>query len=886
MNGIRLIVCIFLFLSLIFFYNHINSIPLFQNLNSDQTHIDPIVFDEFEIVDGIEIGDINFWQELIRGSYDRRRVYQLSGGSTKGIAEISFFEHTAKYDLTVYYVEGRSADSEVNVFINGNNIGSITYGSSHSFQEKTFKDINIQKWSKITLEFVGKENSKCRVEKLILTPVGVFDGEVSDLKKPATLKIFESYHDKQRGRRIFFDFVKSRIDSANAERDRKLNLIKNSRDEQQIGSRWQEAGIEKWKTSQNEIRKNLHRYFGPFPEKTPLNAKITGKLEYENYAIEKVIFESQPGFFVTANLYVPKGREFPVPGVVFPLGHSDAGKSRDAYHMSGLGMVLKGYVVLVFDPIGQGERSEYLSEDEKSLVHVGVDQHWYVGRPAFLVDWTLSGLRTWDGIRAVDYLVSRPEVDQNKLAAVGCSGGGQMALLITAVDERIKVCAASHPGGPMENTYLAGKKLIDKEIYSLIPPRPLRIIVGNESGEEPRYREYVDDLQFFYEGYRVGRQSVEIDVVPGPHSMNRSNRESAYEWLNKWFDKEAEGKAEAVLKVEKEEDLWCTESGNTLTSLGSETGQSLNEKRVGQVYNPEGDFSKLKERISARIGLALPENMPSPEVKTYDTYSLQEFSIEKLTFRSEKDIVIPAILIKPKKVKSNSPVYVYVSEDGKPERFDDSDLPFMLARSGHIVFAIDVRGIGETSPTPGFSSNQYTGHTPLLRVHDDLAIQCAEFGKTTLGMRTFDVIRAVDFLKSRRDLKGRKVVVVGEKIGGLWALMASILDQRVEGIVTIGTLPSYMPLITSKYYNKVWGYFWLPGALRDFDIPDMSRLNSQKPQVWIDPINALGERAALSEATSILGSIDNLKIIISGDDKERDFIQPITSLLDSVIKTI
>jgi pimeloyl-ACP methyl ester carboxylesterase len=148
------------------------------------------------------------------------------------------------------------------------------------------------------------------------------------------------------------------------------------------------------------------------------------------------------------------------------------------------------------------------------------------------------------------------------------------------------------------------------------------------------------------------------------------------------------------------------------------------------------------------------------------------------------------------------------------------------------------------------------------------------------------VIRAVDFLKSRRDLKGRKVVVVGEKIGGLWALMASIYDQRVEGIVTIGTLPSYMPLITNKYYNKVWGYFWVPAALRDYDIPDMSRLNSHKPQVWIDPINALGERAVLSEATSILGSIDNLKIIISGDDKERDFIQPITSLLDSVIKTI
>ena len=183
-------------------------------------------------------------------------------------------------------------------------------------------------------------------------------------------------------------------------------------------------------------------------------------------------------------------------GLYFPVVTLMMAKARDFYHMSGLGLVLKGYVVLIFDPMGQGERSEYFDTNTKqTLVPKGVEQHWYVGRPAFLVDWTLSGLRTWDGIRAVDYLVSRPEVDKDKLAAVGCSGGGQMAMLITAVDERIKVCAASHPGGPMENTYLLGVDwpgLFDKEIFSLIPPRPLRIIVGNESGEEPYNREKLE----------------------------------------------------------------------------------------------------------------------------------------------------------------------------------------------------------------------------------------------------------------------------------------------------------------------------------------------------------------------------------------------------------
>jgi dienelactone hydrolase len=311
-----------------------------------------------------------------------------------------------------------------------------------------------------------------------------------------------------------------------------------------------------------------------------------------------VIFESQPNYYVTANLYIPKGRKFPLPGVVFTCGHIDDGKaaSEYGYQMTCIGLALKGYVVLIFDPMGQGERSEYFeTETKKPLVDMSVSQHHYVGRPAFLVDWTLSGLRTWDAIRAVDYLESRPEVDKNKLASVGQSGGGQMALLITAVDERIKVCAASHPGGSMENTYLLGQSLIDREILSLIPPRPLRIIVGKDSGEEPNHRGKLEDMQLFYEGLRAGKQCGDLDVVPGIHSMNRSNRESAYEWLNKWLDKEAEGKAEAMLEPEKIETLWCTKSGNTIGSLGGETGQTLNAKRAEQIYKPEMNLTKLKD---------------------------------------------------------------------------------------------------------------------------------------------------------------------------------------------------------------------------------------------------------------------------------------------------
>jgi cephalosporin-C deacetylase-like acetyl esterase len=837
---------------------------------------EPVIYEEFELIEGVEVGDINFWEELITGSYSRRRVIQLNEGSTRGRAEIVFFEPSAKYDITVTYVEAKNPGAELGIIINGKKIGAVKYGNSHSFMDTTFESVNIQKWSRIHLEFSGTKEDRCRVEKVVLTTAGDYEGQLARLEKPNTLKIFESNDEVRKARRIFHDFVKQKVNDADKQRSLEIANIRNSGKEEDLGARWQDNGIEKWKARQDDIRKNLSAYFGQFPDRTPLNPKITGKLEYEKYTIEKVIFESQPGFFVTANLYVPKGRQFPVPGVVFPLGHSDAGKSRDAYHMSGLGMVLKGYVVLVFDPIGQGERSEYIDEKNDWLVHLGVDQHWYVGRPAFLANWTLSGLRTWDGIRAVDYLVSRPEVDKNKLAAVGCSGGGQMALLITAVDERIKVCAASHPGGPMENTYLTGKTLTDKEIYSLIPPRPLRIIVGNESGEEPRHREYLEDMQIFYEGFRVGKNSAELDMVPGPHSMNRSNRESAYEWLNKWFDKEIEGKAEDInLKVEKEEDLWCTESGNTLVSLGSETGQTLNAKRAAEIYNPEKDPVKLKENIARRIGLGMQVSKEVPRVKTYDTMNIEGLTVEKLTYESEPGIIIPSILIKPDKIRQGSPVYVYISENGKPTSYQSENVPFLLAKEGYVVFAIDVRGTGETSPAPSFASNRFTGFTPMLRINDDLAIESAEFGKTTLGMRTCDVMKGIDFIKSREDLSTRDNIVIGQGLGGLWAVTAAAFDERINGIVTIGTLPSYLPLIENMYYNNVWGYFWLPGALKDFDIPDLTKLTSSRKHLWINPINQLGETDVAGAKKYLVQQ--NLSIVKSGDEQSGSTVKTIIS---------
>ncbi len=177
----------------------------------------------------------------------------------------------------------------------------------------------------------------------------------------------------------------------------------------------------------SEVRRKIADSFGPWPERTPLNPRITGVVERDAYRIEKVIFESRPKFFVTANLYVPKEARFPAPAVLGVCGHSDNGKAHPPYQSFCQGLARQGYVVLIFDPIGQGERLQLPDEHLKSRLHAGTAEHGMVGNQQFLVGEFFGAWRTWDGIRALDYLLSREEVDPRHVGVTGSSGGGTEA---------------------------------------------------------------------------------------------------------------------------------------------------------------------------------------------------------------------------------------------------------------------------------------------------------------------------------------------------------------------------------------------------------------------------------------------------------------------------
>lgn len=193
-----------------------------------------------------------------------------------------------------------------------------------------------------------------------------------------------------------------------------------------------------------DVRAKMLEMLGGLPERTPLNAKVVGTIEKPGYVIEKILFESQPGFLVTGSLYRPAAGDGPFPAVLYPLGHERGGKAYPIWQQMLATLARKGYVAFTWDPLGQGERSQFWSADMgRSSLQASTTEHTVLGIQCLLLGDNIARYTIWDGMRALDYLASRPEVDPKRIAVTGNSGGGTHTAYLAALEDRLHVAAPS-----------------------------------------------------------------------------------------------------------------------------------------------------------------------------------------------------------------------------------------------------------------------------------------------------------------------------------------------------------------------------------------------------------------------------------------------------------
>ena len=217
---------------------------------------------------------------------------------------------------------------------------------------------------------------------------------------------------------IVNEYYVDKIRRADAARARRLRAIRTAED-----ARRYVAGL----------RRKIARLF-PFPARTPLDPVVTGSHAYDGYVVENLYYFSRPHWPVTANLYLPARQRGRVPGVLLVCGHATEGKACDTYRFAAVGLALKGFAVLVVDPVEQGERLQYRDIDNPRGGLCA--NHNMMGKQMALEGEWLGAWRAWDAVRGLDYLASRPEVDAKRLMVTGNSGGGTLTTWVAAADPR------------------------------------------------------------------------------------------------------------------------------------------------------------------------------------------------------------------------------------------------------------------------------------------------------------------------------------------------------------------------------------------------------------------------------------------------------------------
>lgn len=598
-----------------------------------------------------------------------------------------------------------------------------------------------------------------------------------------------------------------------------------------------------------DARGKIQQCFAPWPEKTPLNARVTGGFERDAYRVENIIFESRPNFFVTANLYIPKGRTFPLPGVVGTCGHTATGKI--GYQEYAQGLARQGYVVLIFDPIGQGERAQYVDDQHQPAIRPGTAQHLLAGSQQFLVGESFAAWRAWDGIRALDYLLTRPEVDPNHVGVVGNSGGGTMTTWLCGVETRWTMAAPSC----FVTTFRRNLENEEPQDTEQCPPRALAlgldhadflaasapdsiIILAKEKdyfdvrGSETTYTQ----LRHLY-ALLGAEDKIGFFAGEGTHGFTQDNREAMYRWFNAVTGVSSSSQ-EPELTLEPDDALYCAPGGQ-VAALGSKTVSAFTREKSRALASDRPvytDIAVLQQAVRSSLRLPDPVSPAPPEFRVLKPLPRTNYPTKRHTrYAVETEPGIFAIVyrlseesIPAQPPKSQSPALLYVAHISSDYELANEPLlrELMETEPRAEVYACDVRGIGESRPRVA-AANSFLSAYGSDYMHAAHGIMLDE---PVIGRRTWDVLQVLRWLGA---FGHDSVRLAGRGWGTIPATFAAILSEQVKTVTLKAAPASYSAIAEAEMYDWPLATL-LPNVLAHFDLPDCYRFLEQKQLRLVD----------------------------------------------------
>lgn len=607
-----------------------------------------------------------------------------------------------------------------------------------------------------------------------------------------------------------------------------------------------------WEQYRQEAKRKVAALIGTLPEKTPLNARVVGTVEKPAFRVEKVIYESRPGFPVTAALFVPAGLQGKAPAILYCSGHSDSGFRSPPYQSMILNLVKKGFVVLAFDPIGQGERLQYVdpATGRPAFRPGPVPEHSRAGTQAFLLGSSLAHFMIWDGIRSIDYLVSRPEVDPARLGITGRSGGGTQSAYIAALDERILAAAPENylttfeqllrtrgPQDPEQNFHGALAQGFDQaDLLIARAPKPSLVIattrdIFNIEGTQTVHAEA-------RKAYAALGQAddVAMTVDDADHTSTRKNREATYAFFRRHLRLPGDTTDETIERLSASE-LRITETGQVVTALKGETTTSFNRREAERL---ERELEQRRQDLTTHLA-AVKTNAAqlagytpytgSQPVVFSGRFAREGYSLEKYLLPVDDRYAIPVLALVPANPRGKTVLYLHPG--GKSAEMGAGGGMEWLVRQGCTVIAPDVLGTGELGP--GLMGGPAATPPRLWYAYVLL-------GKSMLGRQLSDLDRTVRFARARFGVKREELLSLAHAALGPLLLHAHAFGA-FDRLAVIGAPLSYRAMAMTPAYATSFVHALVPSALTAYDLPDLAAAAAPRRLLLADPRDGTGGAA-------------------------------------------
>jgi len=601
----------------------------------------------------------------------------------------------------------------------------------------------------------------------------------------------------------------------------------------------------------DEVRTKIAAVFTPFPDKTPLNAHVGRHVERPGYHIDNVVFESRPGCLVTGNLYIPDDLDGPAPCVLGACGHTITGKAADYNQNFAQRLVASGFVVFVFDPLNQGERIQYVDiPGAQETAESSVKAHNMMGKQLELLGDNMPNWFAWDAIRALDYLLSRPEVDSTRVGMTGCSGGGTQTTWMCGLDDRLTMAAPScfvitflsnlenelpadaeqYPVGAL------GAGLEQADFIIARAPKPV-IFLGQRYDFFDRrgLAEAHSDVRRIYDLLGADQDDLVCYYGDYPHGYKRSDQEE----MVAFFARHA-GIDDVRLVPETEplgpDPLYATPTGNVIEAGGTPV-YALAAQRADELAKTRPSLAPdaLRERLASL--LKVPTQRGVPHYRNLRPDRGPDVTFGRVAVEVEGNV--RALMMKrmahPERAHAltvDAMVNVYVAHLSSEEDLVSDPLALDLQKRGDL-YAIDVRGLGVSAPDDGLDFLHPYGVDYMMHGHGLM------FNEPYVGRRVLDVLTTIDLLCG---MGAKDVRLYGRGQGAILALFAAVLDDRVTAVTYKNGPESFQEWISAPIVHWPAANV-LPGVLHHFDVSDLVACLGERVTVvepwgpWMAPVD-------------------------------------------------